>query len=160
MLPGGNDSFPLGMAERLFLILTGQDLQIWPSLQMHQGPLVMAFTTLVIGLLTPGHPLFKVVLSNGRSSTLLLSPASCGVIRGRERKSSVTATIRQSSISGLLALLETPTSCTLSAPYFSVVLLTISLSLSLILLVPITQLLTLHPVCRWCGSTSSPQQQT
>ena len=92
------------MDERLFLIHTGQDSQTWPCLQMRLGPLDMVFTILVIGLLTLGHLLFKIVLSNGRSSILLLSPASCGVIRGRERKSSFTATIRQWLISGLLAL--------------------------------------------------------
>ena len=114
--------------QRLSLIHTGQDPQIWPSLQMHLGTLDMAFTTLVIGLLTPGQFLFKAILSNGRSSILLLLPASCGVIRGQERKISFIATIRQLLISGLLALPEIPTSCTLSAPYFSVVLLTISQS--------------------------------
>ena len=170
------------MAKRLSLIYTGQDPQIWPSLQMHLGPLDMAFTILVIGLLTAGHLLLKVVLPNGRSSIPffflfknifhclpqkhlgtsipLLSPASCGVIRGWERKSSFTAGTRQSLISGLLALPETPTSCTLSTPYFSVVLLTISQSSSLILLAPITQLLTLYPVCRWCCFINSPRQQS
>ena len=44
------------------------------------------------------------------------------------KKTFFTATIRQWLISGLLALPETPTSCTLSASYFSVVLLTISQS--------------------------------
>ncbi|XP_020612894.1 uncharacterized protein LOC110051215 [Orbicella faveolata] len=68
------------MAERLFLTHTGQDPQTWPSLQMRLGPLDIVFTILVIGLLTPGHLLFKVVLSNGRSSILLLLPTSCGVI--------------------------------------------------------------------------------
>ena len=76
------------MGEQLFLIHTGQDPQ------MRLGPSDMVFTILVIGLLTLGHLLFKVVLSNGRSSILLLSPASCGVIHGRERKSSFAATIR------------------------------------------------------------------
>ena len=139
---------------RSFLIHTGQDLQIWPSLPIRLGPLDVAFTSLVIRLLTSGHLPFKVILSNGRSSILLHSPASCGVIHGRERKFSFTATIRQPLIS------ESPTSCTLSAPYFSVVLLTISQSSSLTLLVPITQLPTLYPICRWCGSISSPQQRT
>ena len=106
------------MAERLYPIHTGQYPHIWPSLQMRLGPLVMVFTTLAIGLLTPGDLHFKVVLFNGRNFTLLLSPASCGVIRGREEKSSFPATIRQWLISGLLALPETPISCTSFAQLF------------------------------------------
>ena len=59
---------------------------------------------------------------------LLPLPTSSGVIRGQERKSSFTVTIRQWLISGLLALPETPISRTLFAQYFPVVLLKISQS--------------------------------